>query len=508
MKSMLLIALISLLVSMPSFAGKAALVKILKGDARSIVDGKETKLKADDWIDGGAVLKTGEKSFVKLVFIDKSQMNVGPGSEIKIEKFHNKDAGVIDLVKGKIRSQVTKDYLQIQGKDRSKLFIKTPNAVMGIRGTDFMITTNGKNTAAILFEGEVVFNRLKDHSITDSAKLDQIVDNGVRMFPGEFSAISADMNAPTVPALLNVHQREKLEKNANFEKNDAVAKAQRSVVPVGLSGNAVASRPNIDSTVKHDETRASSNAEGYVKDGNVKPANGSFIHLDSATVISPGKDSRLDSNSNTFIASDRSGSVNADGTYVPPKGVDIKENGQIMMAPSTARENNSAGRLEIISARGAVQVVPVTPDQATLIDRQISDRGVKLEDIKADTISTGSKGSISTGTSDVPTNTYPTTTYPTTTGGTSGMGVMTTAGSDGGTTTGGVSGGTITGGTIGTTGMMTDAGATGGGTTTTTGGSSGGGMMTTEPTTTGGSSGTSGPTSGGVTSGAAVGAGV
>ena len=33
-------------------------------------------------------------------------------SEMKIESFSGKDSGVIDLVKGKIRSQVTKDYLQ------------------------------------------------------------------------------------------------------------------------------------------------------------------------------------------------------------------------------------------------------------------------------------------------------------------------------------------------------------------------------------------------------------
>lgn len=149
---------------------------------------------------------------MKLIFIDKSQMNIGPNSEMKIEKFDGKDSGVIDLVKGKIRSQVTKDYLQIQDRDKSKLFIKTPNAVMGIRGTDFMIATNGKNTSAVLFEGEVVFNRLDARGISNSRRLEDIVDRGVRMFPGEFSVVEANRNQPTIPSLLNVRQREVGEK--------------------------------------------------------------------------------------------------------------------------------------------------------------------------------------------------------------------------------------------------------------------------------------------------------
>src|SRR6476619_7588686 len=107
---------------------KVAVVKLLKGDVDILTLGKTSKLKVEDWVEDGSVVKTAEKSFVKLVFIDKSQMNIGPSSEMKIEKFGDKDSGVIDLVKGKIRSQVTKDYLQMD-RNKSKLFIKTPNAV-------------------------------------------------------------------------------------------------------------------------------------------------------------------------------------------------------------------------------------------------------------------------------------------------------------------------------------------------------------------------------------------
>jgi len=45
--------------------------------------GKTQPLKVEDWVEEGAIIKTFEKSFVKLIFIDKSSMNVGPASEMK-----------------------------------------------------------------------------------------------------------------------------------------------------------------------------------------------------------------------------------------------------------------------------------------------------------------------------------------------------------------------------------------------------------------------------------------
>src|SRR6187200_2126673 len=108
MRTFIFLFIIGVLSSTPALAQKkVAVVKLLRGDVDILTLGKTMKLKADDWVEEGAVVKTSGKSFVKLVFIDKSQMNVGPNSEMKIENFSGKDSGVIELVKGKIRSQVT-----------------------------------------------------------------------------------------------------------------------------------------------------------------------------------------------------------------------------------------------------------------------------------------------------------------------------------------------------------------------------------------------------------------
>jgi hypothetical protein len=337
--------LIVMLFSLSAFAQtKVAVVKLIRGEADVLTLGKTTKLKVDDWVENGSVIKTAEKSFVKLIFIDKSQMNVGPNSEMKIESFSGKDSGVIDLVKGKIRSQVTKDYLQIKDKDKSKLFIKTNNALMGVRGTDFMISTNGVNTSTVLFEGEIVFNKLDDKGSLSSAKMEEIVDKGVRMYPGEFSVQEANRPMPTVPSLLNVQQREHLEKNSEFNSDrspsNANNEASKSVVPAGLNGSLVSNSPEvlknevaqIAPTEVATAAPSSGDADGFVKGDQVKPTNGSFVHIDSGVIIPPGPGSVLDTNTNTYIPGSDSGKVATDGSYIPPKNVEITDDGKILVA--------------------------------------------------------------------------------------------------------------------------------------------------------------------------------
>jgi len=341
-----LIILVVMLFSLSAFAqSKVAVVKLIRGEADVLTLGKTTKLKVDDWVENGSVVKTAEKSFVKLIFIDKSQMNVGPNSEMKIESFTGKDSGVIDLVKGKIRSQVTKDYLQMKDKDKSKLFIKTNNALMGVRGTDFMISTNGVNTSTVLFEGEIVFNKLDDRGSLSSSKMEEIVDKGVRMFPGEFSVQEANHPMPTVPSILNVQQREHLEKNSEFNSDRSPSNANnessKTVVPAGLNGALVSNSSEIlkneVAQVTPSETpvaaaKASADPDGFVKGDQIKPTNGSFVHIDSGVIIPPGPGSVLDTNTNTYIPGSDSGKVATDGSYIPPKNVEITDDGKILVA--------------------------------------------------------------------------------------------------------------------------------------------------------------------------------
>lgn len=339
MKTWVFLFVVFVLGMTPALAQKkVAVVKMLRGDVELLSLGKTTKLQMEDWVKEGEVIKTSDKSFVKLVFLDKSQMNIGPKSEMKIEQFSGKDSGIVDLVKGKIRSQVTKDYLQIEDKGKSKLFIKTKNAVMGVRGTDFAIASNAKTTSVVLFEGEVVFNKLDKQEMRTEV-LEKIVDQGVRLVPGEFSVVEL-RREPTVPAILNPQQREKMEKNDTFDdkvSKEHKEKPHKSVVPEGLSGEVVSSESKV---LKHEvlgdadrklEKGASGDPNGFIQGDKIKPANGSFLHVDSGIIVPPAPDSVLDKNTNTYVAGSGNGSVDPNGEYRPPENITITNDGKFMM---------------------------------------------------------------------------------------------------------------------------------------------------------------------------------
>lgn len=153
-----------LLLSFIVFAaeGDVAKVIILKGTVKvKLKDNTVKSLKKGDWVPEGAQVKTEDKSFVKLLFIDKSQMNLGPNSQMIINKFPKKKAGIITLMKGSLRSKVTKDYMQMD-QSKEKLYIKTKTAAMGVRGTDFEVGFIDGVTTTNLYEGALVVTSFDD----------------------------------------------------------------------------------------------------------------------------------------------------------------------------------------------------------------------------------------------------------------------------------------------------------------------------------------------------------
>lgn len=324
---------------------KVAIVKVIRGKANMLgLDGTKRDLKKGMWLKEGTIIKTSPKSFVRLSFIDKSSMNIGPKSELKIEKFSKNEAGVINVLTGKIRSQVTKDYLKMD-KDKSKLFIKSRNAVMGVRGTDFLFSANklSGTTTTVLFEGSIVFNKIgKKDNLRD---LESIVNKGRKINPGEVSVTSRGNKKPTVPAKLSSKQFSKLNRNATFKvveiKN---IKKVKSIVPPGLSGAIVASdndnlkneikkvvKVNLAGQTKTDENKGGKpeDSKGFIKGDDIKPADGIMVHIDSGIIISPGIDSTFDKNTGEWVSS-TNGSISATGDYIPPAGFAIVDEGQML----------------------------------------------------------------------------------------------------------------------------------------------------------------------------------
>jgi hypothetical protein len=105
---------------------------------------------------GNDVIRTGKESKAKIILKDKNVIFVDQFGKLRIPRQlkGKKSSSIFDLAYGKVRGIVVKTK-------RDKLQVPTPAAVMGIRGTDFMINYSpykNKTEVAVL-RGEVTLTK-------------------------------------------------------------------------------------------------------------------------------------------------------------------------------------------------------------------------------------------------------------------------------------------------------------------------------------------------------------
>ncbi len=371
----LIFAILFLFSSVMSLAqedsSKVAKVIILKGNVFSLVEGKKPrKLKRGDWLPEGSLVKTSARSFTKLLFVDKSQMNLGPESEMQIETFPKDQAGIINLIQGKVRSKVTKNYMNIDKKG-SKLFIKTKTAAMGVRGTDFQVIFNPRNavTSLVTFEGAVAMARLDELSSgqrLSQQALDATLNRreAVMVRQGQYSGAMPNQKRVSIPVKISPSQLESLKNTdpsvSQSEKRKPASvggekkKVVRSIVPKGLDPKKVAEVNNntIDKALSEgigtqaaqavveqtqEKIQATRNEgpppEGFVDTatGAYAPPAGGYVDEKTGLYVPPAEGSTFDPNAGVYIPSPEVGSVDAEtGSYVPPEGYQLVDSGELV----------------------------------------------------------------------------------------------------------------------------------------------------------------------------------
>jgi hypothetical protein len=359
MNSLLIVLLLS---TIGAHANDSATVILVRGTATTD-QGKTLQLK--DVVPSGSTIKTGPRSFVKLLLSDQSQLSVGPESEMKIEPKKAGDPALINLVGGQIRAKVTKDLMnKNQGDPKEKLLIKTKTAAMGVRGTDFNVTFNQMNsfTALITFEGSVAMARM------DSPGLDPMIalraSEGVQSVgAGQFSGAQPDMAQASVPVKISPSQLATLQSNDQFqgvgEQPQQKANAMASPIPPGVdpksfssdAAKIVAASLNEAIGTSSSESSASRSAgpppEGFfnAKTGEYAPRAGGFVDLNSGRYVPPPPGSSFDANTGVFVPPAAMGTVDpSTGMYVPPKGVDLDPvKGFVPEAPRNPASTNAPG---------------------------------------------------------------------------------------------------------------------------------------------------------------------
>jgi hypothetical protein len=354
-----------------------AQVIVLRGQVKGLdPDGVVFDVEKDMWLAEGTVLQSSERSMARLLFIDRSTMNLGPDSQMKIDEFPRDKAGIITLMKGQVRSNVTKDYMNMDSEEQSKMFIKTKTAAMGVRGTDFQVNfnPNNDNTALITFSGAVAMAQLEanfDRQGFNQARLEAAVssDRAVMVREGEFSGVTSSTSRATVPTRISPVQFESLKTNdtglapetSQATESGASERAQyRNPLPPGVDSKSFANDPRqnaaraVGAAVGSSEPRVtasdsppnranpSRSPEGFFNaaTGEYAPPAGSVIDLATVNIIPPPKGASFDPISQTFTLPPEFGGVNPKtGTYEAPQGLRLNDQGKFVVAvdPQTGR---------------------------------------------------------------------------------------------------------------------------------------------------------------------------
>ncbi|MBJ6726736.1 FecR domain-containing protein [Geomonas sp. Red875] len=101
----------------------------------------------------GGWVKTGANGWIELTLIDNSRFTIANNSELELASLHvdrNKKEGVFNLTQGKLRSSVTK----LSGQQTSYQ-VRSKTAVAGIKGTEFLMLSEGPANVFFGNEGTV-----------------------------------------------------------------------------------------------------------------------------------------------------------------------------------------------------------------------------------------------------------------------------------------------------------------------------------------------------------------
>lgn len=182
---------------------RTARVVSLRGDVT--IDGRP--LQVDAKVPAGSVLRTSGDAFVTLVMPDESRLTVQPGSEARLDKvqgFHGFDGQntQIHLARGRVETSVA-----AQRGPAARYQIRTPTALVGVRGTEFRVGSDAVSQAA---QAEVTGGEVRMSS-TSGAATALPAGYGLVAIPGQaIPAPRALLPAPQIKDVPTVFERVEL----------------------------------------------------------------------------------------------------------------------------------------------------------------------------------------------------------------------------------------------------------------------------------------------------------
>jgi hypothetical protein len=124
---------------------KIAQVKTASGQVTIARDGASLPAKIGDFLYEKDVIQTGADGGIGITFTDNTAMSTGPNSEVSLEEYrfdssNFKGAMLTDMRKGTL-AMVSGD---IARSTPGAMRVKTPTAILGVRGTRFAVQVEGE----------------------------------------------------------------------------------------------------------------------------------------------------------------------------------------------------------------------------------------------------------------------------------------------------------------------------------------------------------------------------
>jgi len=187
-KRSLAMVLCSLLTGLPAMAQPASNSQVA-GQINALIpaatrNSQTAKVKEElNWND---LLKTEKTGRVRAGLKDGSILSVGSDSELRIVQHDTVSQQTeLEMDFGKVRSQVTKVT-----KSGGKFEMKTPNAVIGVIGTDFYTSFEGNKTTVICYKGQVTVTPVGNAVATGAAGS---TSSAITVSEGQMVVVTSDV---------------------------------------------------------------------------------------------------------------------------------------------------------------------------------------------------------------------------------------------------------------------------------------------------------------------------
>ena len=222
----------------PVMVGEATLVigvaKVISADGTARTVERGTAIRVGDRVE------TGAGGHVHLRFVDGARLSVRPASRLQVENYsRGSDASALTAIKFRLDEGVVRSITGAWGEaERDRFRLNTPVAAIGVKGTDFVVKSDGETTLASVYTGAIMLTPLDGAGC--QASLGPCLNGSEKLLSedmkGQMLSLSRLQSTPQlVPAVDLLAQRVVRPALAEAPRADVVAKADPVPVanPVG-----------------------------------------------------------------------------------------------------------------------------------------------------------------------------------------------------------------------------------------------------------------------------------